>query len=378
MKFRISRSALTEAVASVSKAVSQKTTVPILTGIHLSVDEEGCWLMGSTSDLTIQVCIPTKQDDKNLVNMETMGSIVLPGRIFADIVRKLPGDDVEVTVDERWKTTLRSKQAQFELKGLDPEEYPHIPQLQEDRMFSLPAELLKSMIRQTGFAVSASEARGVLTGVLWTLSQGTLTFVATDSHRLSRKKAEVEAPKDLSVENVIVPGKSLSELAKILQDTDGWVDVVLSDNQIMVRADHLLFFSRILEGTYPDTNRVIPQGGKTDIVLATKELLQSVDRASLISRDGRDNVIKWTMKEEGTVQVHSAAQDVGSVLEEVTAKVTGEELSISFNAQYMLDALRTVDSDEIRILLTGTMTPFIIQPAEREDSLHLIVPIRTR
>lgn len=378
MKFRISRSALTEAVSQVSKAVSQKTTVPILTGIKATVDEDGLWLTGSNSDLTIQVAVPSKRNDKELVNMETIGSVVLPGRIFSDIVRKLPGDEVEWVVDERWKTTLRSEQAQFELKGLDPEEYPQLPQLRDDQMFSAPADLLQSLIRQTGFAVSTSEARGVLTGVMWQLREGKLTFVATDSHRLSRRQADVEASADLTIQNVVVPGKSLAELAKILGDQNGWVDVVLSDNQIMVRADQLLFFSRLLDGTYPDTNRVIPQGGKTEVVASSKELLQSVDRAALISRDGRDNVIKCTLKEEGRLLIHSAAQDVGSVQEEVTARINGDEMSISFNAQYMLDALRVVDSDEIRILFTGTMTPFVIQPADRDDALHLIVPIRTR
>ncbi|PTX53068.1 DNA polymerase-3 subunit beta [Melghirimyces profundicolus] len=378
MKFQISRPSLTEAVSQVSKAVSTKTTVPILTGIKVTVDEEGLWLTGSNSDLTIQVCIPIRQDDKEQVKVERIGSVVLPGRIFSEIVRKLPGDEVDWVVDERWKTTLRSGQAQFELKGLDPEEYPRIPSFHEDRMFSLPADLLKSMIRQTGFAVSTSEARGVLTGVLWQLEGGNLTFVATDSHRLSRRQAEVEGPEDLKVENVVVPGKSMSELGKILADRTGWVDVILADNQILIRADHLLFFSRLLDGAYPDTNRVIPKGGKTEIRVSTKEILQSVDRAALISRDGRDNVIKWTVKEEGLVQVQSTAQDVGSVLEEVSAQVKGEEISLSFNAQYMLDALRAVDSDEIKILLTGTMTPFVIQPADREDALHLIVPIRTR
>ncbi|MDR6225363.1 DNA polymerase III subunit beta [Desmospora profundinema] len=378
MKFRISRSALTEAVSQVSKAVSQKTTVPILTGIKAVLDEDGLWLTGSNSDLTIQVAVPSKKDDKELVEMERMGSVVLPGRIFSEIVRKLPGDDVEWVVDERWKTTLRSEQAQFELKGLDPEEYPRLPQLRDDQMVSIPADLLQSMIRQTGFAVSTSEARGVLTGVLWQLEEGTLTFVATDSHRLSRRQAEVEAAADLTMKNVIIPGKSLSELAKILADQNGWVDVIFSDNQIMVRADHLLFFSRLLDGTYPDTNRVIPQGGKTEVVVSAKELLQSVDRAALISRDGRDNVIKCMLKEDGRVLIHSAAQDVGSVQEEVAARMNGEEMSISFNAQYMLDALRAVDSDQIQIIFTGTMTPFVIQPADRDDALHLIVPIRTR
>jgi DNA polymerase-3 subunit beta len=377
MKFRVQRAALVEAVSQVSKAVSQKTTIPILTGIKVSADDTGLTLTGMNSDLTIQVRIPHRVDDKEQVDVERIGNIVLPGRILGDIVRKMPGDEVEWTVD-RLITTIRSGQAQFQLNGLDAEEYPHLPQLEEHQTFSMQADLLKSMIRQTGFAVSTQEARGVLTGVLCQLKQGRLIFVATDSHRLSRREAKVEADPELDLHNVVIPGKSLSELAKILADQDGWVDVVVADNQILVKADNLLFFSRLLEGNYPDTNRVIPQGGISEMVTSTREMLESVERASLISRDGRDNVIKWTVKAEGHVEVTSAAQDVGVATEEVAAKVSGKELTISFNARYMMEALRAVDSEEIRITFTGTMTPFVIQPADREDALHLIVPIRTR
>ncbi|MBA4494117.1 DNA polymerase III subunit beta [Paenactinomyces guangxiensis] len=377
MKLRVIKSALVDAVSHVSKAVSQKTTIPILTGIKAMADEQGLILTASNSDITIQVRVPKRKDDIDQVFVERMGNVVLPGKIFGDIVRKLPGDEVEWVVNERYQTTIRSEQAEFQLNGLDPDEYPRLPRLSTEQMFSISADTLKSLIRQTGFAVATTEARGVLTGVHLQLEAGTLTCVATDSHRLSRQQAAVEGSAELTLNNVIIPGKSLSELAKTLADETGYVDIIVAENQILVKNDGLEFYSRLLEGTYPDINRVIPKEGQTEMVTSTRELLQSVDRASLISRDGRDNVIKWTIRDE-KVEVNSASQDIGSVTEEVIAKVNGPEMSISFNARYMMEALRSIESEEIRIQFTGTMTPFVIQPLDREDSLHLIVPIRTR
>jgi len=377
MKLRVSKSALVDAVSQVIKAVSSKTTIPILTGIKVQADEYGLLLTGSNSDITIQVRVQKKKDDLEQVYVEKLGSIVLPGRIFGDLVRKFPGNEVEWIVNEKYQATLRSESAEFQLNGWDPDEYPRLPRLSLEQQFTISADTLKSLIRQTGFAVATNEARGVLTGVMFQLENGILTCVATDSHRLSKQQAAVEGSDELALKNVIVPGKSLSELAKTLADYTGPVDIVVSENQMLVKTEELEFFSRLLDGTYPDTNRVIPKGGETELVSSTKELLQSVDRASLFSRDGRDNVIKWTLR-DGKVEVSSTAQDLGSVTEDVYAKVTGPELSISFNARYMMEALRSIESEEIRIQFTGSMTPFLIQPTEREDSLHLIVPIRTR
>lgn len=377
MKLRVSKSALSDAVSQVSKAVSSKTTIPILTGIKVQADEYGLLLTGSNSDITIQVRVPKKKEDIEQVYVEKLGSIVLPGRIFGDLVRKFPGNTVEWIVNEKFQATLRSESAEFHLNGWDPDEYPRLPHLSLEQRFAISADMLKSLIRQTGFAVATNEARGVLTGVLFQLEGGILTCVATDSHRLSRQQASVDGAEELVLKNVIVPGKSLSELAKTLADYTGPVEIVVSENQILVKTEELEFYSRLLEGLYPDTNRVIPKGGETKLISSTKELLQSVDRASLFSRDGRDNVIKWTLR-DGKVEVSSTAQDLGSVTEDVYAEVSGPELSISFNARYMMEALRSIESEEIQIDFTGSMTPFLIQPTEREDSLHLIVPIRTR
>jgi DNA polymerase-3 subunit beta len=377
MKVRILQRVLADAVSQVSKAVATRTTTPILTGIKVTAEEDQLVLTASNSDLTIETKIPRIKEEKEQLFVEKLGSVVIPGKIFAEIVRKLPGEEVEWVVHERNLITIRSGKAEFQLNGLPSEEYPALPQLYEEQVFSVSAELLRTLIRKTSFAIAVNEARGVFTGVLLQVENGVLTCVATDSHRLSRQRARVESLPNLQLNNVIIPGKSMNELAKTFADGEELVDLVVAGNQLLARTKQLSFYTRLLEGSYPDTNRVIPQSGDVIVKTKTKELLQSVERASLMSRDGRDNVIKWTMN-DNYVQITSTSQEIGSVTEEIQAQVTGSSLTISFNARYMIEALRTIDSEEIEIQFTGSMTPFLIQPTDRQDSLHLIVPIRTR
>ncbi|SHE86586.1 DNA polymerase-3 subunit beta [Seinonella peptonophila] len=376
MKFQVSKSALVEAVSQVSKAVSSKTTIPILTGIQVIAHDQGLCFTGSNSDLTIQVNVPNQKEEQQQVTVEEMGNIVLPGRILGDIVRKLPGDQVTWETTEKFQTVIQSEQARFELIGLDPDEYPRLPHLTNRSSFTLHTDTLRTIIRQTQFAVSHDEAKMILTGVLWQLKQGKLTSIGTDGHRLARKQVDIEGSEDLFFEHVIIPGKSMAELAKTFNDSDGYVDIVVADNQLLVQNEHLEFYTRLIEGKYPNTDDFIPEDGQIEVICSTRDLLQSVDRASLISRGGRDHVIKWTIK-DGIVEISSISQEIGKVTEQVKAQVSGEELSISFNPRYMMEALRSLDCEEVRLLFKGTMAPFTLRPKEYQDTLHLILPIRT-
>ncbi len=378
MHITVQREKLANAVSHVSKAVSSRTTIPILTGIKIKADEEGLTLTASDSDVSIEVQIPTEEADEWGVTVHQPGSIVLTARIFSEIVRKLPGNEIQIQVDDRLATQIRSGQAEFTINGMDANEFPQLPQLEEDKVFSIPSDLLKAMIRQTVFAVSTSEMRPILTGVLWTLDQGQLKFVTTDSHRVASRTAAVDCSEGLSFSNVVIPGKSCNELVKILDDDQNPVDIVVADNQILVKSKNILFYSRLLEGTYPDMARVIPQGSKTEIVVSTKDFLQSIERASLLSREGKSNVVRLVTLPEGSVEITSNAPEIGKVTEIVLPKsLSGEDLKISFNAKYMIDALRAIDSTEIRVNFTGGMSPFVIRPTDHDWMLHLILPLRT-
>jgi DNA polymerase-3 subunit beta len=377
MHIVISREYLAQAVGQVSKAVSSRTTIPILTGIKLSVTHTECVLTGSDSDISIQVSIPIEKDDKEIVKVVKLGSIVLPSRYLTEIVKKLPDSHIEIEVTDQFVTNIRSGKTEFNLNGLDPEEYPRLPQIDEDKMITIPNELFKSTIRQTSFAVSTQESRPVLTGVLWQLENSELTFVATDSHRLAQRQITVEANQELQFKNTVIPGKSLNELNRILDDENQMIDIVVTNNQILVKADNILFFSRLLDGTYPDTSRIIPQASKTSITLETKKLLQAIERASLLAKDGK-HVVNLYTTEQGTINIYSNSPEIGKVSEQVSVKeITGEELKISFNAKFVLDALRAIDSSEITIGFTGAMSPFVIKPTDHDRTLHLVLPVRT-
>lgn len=378
MHLMINRDMMTTAINDVSKAVSSRTTIPILTGIKISTHSEGITLTASDSDISIEYSLPLEEDGNLYVDIKKHGSIVIPARYLNDIVRRLPGQYVELEVGERFLITIRSGKSEFNLNGLDPEDFPRLPQIEEEKVFSAPSEMLKSMIRQTVFAAATTELRPILTGIMWSLEGDMLRFVATDSHRLASRKFFVESSQDLSFDNIVTPAKSMIELSKILADDDTLVDIVVTDNQILFKTERILFYSRLLNGTYPDVNRIIPQQSKTDINLNTKEFLHAIERASLLAKDGKNNVVKFSVFSSGDIEISSISPEVGKVTEELKATlVEGEELKISFNAKYMMDTLRVIDSDEVKIRFTGAMSPFIIHPTDHEQSLYLILPVRT-
>jgi DNA polymerase III subunit beta len=379
MKFTINRDRLVHSVNDVMKAVSSRTTIPILTGIKITATYEGVTLTGSDSDISIESTIPTEQNGFENVKVETPGSIVLQAKFFSEIVKKLPQDEVHITVEDRFSTKIESGTAEFNLNGLDPEEYPHLPQLTEEKVFRLPTDLLKHMIRQTVFAVSTSETRPILTGVNWKLENNELTCVATDSHRLALRKAPTTTEHtDLTFSNVVIPGKSLNELNKILDDTNELVDIVVTENQVLFKAEHLLFFSRLLEGNYPDTSKLIPDENKTNMMVSTKEFLQAIDRASLLAKEGRNNVVKLSTLDGNMIEISSNSPEIGKVFEQIEcSSIDGEDLKISFSAKYMIDALKAVESTDIKISFTGAMRPFVLRPDGDTTVLQLILPVRT-
>lgn len=377
MKFDIMRDRLLDGLNNVMKAVSSKTTIPILTGIKIDVTDEGMTLTGSDADITIQTFIPVEEDGEQLINISETGSIVLQARMFNEIVRKLPTNDVEIQVANGLQTHIRSGKSEFHLIGSDASEYPLLPEVSTDQQFMMPADLLKSIIRETVFAVATSESRPVLTGVNWQINGNELNCIATDSHRLARRKVSLEQlPVD--VNSVVIPGKSLNELNKILGDSTNPVQIVITSQQVLFKADNVLFFSRLLEGNYPETSRLIPEEYKTNITINGKSLLQAIDRASLLAREDRNNVVRFETFDDNVVEISSNSPEIGKVEEQIQVEtLEGENLKISFSAKYMMEALKAIDGQDVVIQFTGAMRPFILRSVHDDAILQLILPVRT-
>jgi len=379
MKFVIQRDRLLASIQDVVKAISSRTAIPILTGMKIEAKEDGITLTGSDSDISIESFIPKEEDGIVYVEQIEPGSIVLQAKYFPEIVRKVPMNAVEIESDAQLNVTIRSGSAEFKLNGQDAEEYPQLPKLHSEDSFELPADLLKNVIKETVFAVSTQETRPLLTGVNVRVQEDQLHFVATDSHRLASRQIPVSTNETaLGFQNVVIPGKSLTELNKILDENQDPVEIRITNNQILFRTKHLYFLSRLLEGNYPDTSRLIPSESKTLLQIDTKELLRSIDRASLLAKENRNNVVKLVTQDSGQLEISSNSPEVGRVVEEVTVQeISGEELRISFSAKYMMDALKVIESEQVKIEFTGAMRPFLIRPTDDEDLLQLITPVRT-
>lgn len=376
MKVTMRRDPLIQHVNRVMKAVSSQTTIPILTGLKMTASAEETIFTGSDGNMTIESTMTVDKEEENLI-VEKSGSIVLPGQFFAELIKKLPEDHIEIKVDERFSITICSGDAEFDLNGMDAEEYPHLPEITATESFRIKADTLKTIIRQTAFAVSTSETQPVLTGTNWQIQDGMMTCVATDGHRLAMRKADMEDNTE-NLDSLVIPGKSLNELGKIIDDHTEWIDFTVTENQVLFKTGQLQFFSRLLNNNYPETSRLIPTETKTEIIVHTKTFTQALERTWLLAREDRNHVVKLSITSHEDIEISSHSPELGKVFDKIKAQsMDGEEIKISFSAKLMIAALRAIDADEVSVRFTGAMRPFVIQPINDDTVLQLVLPVRS-
>lgn len=379
MNFTINRSAFISQLNNILRAISSKTTIPILTGLKMVINEDNIVLTGSNSDITIESVI-NANDAENDLTIEATGAIVLPARFFSDIVKKLPDKKVTIEVTSGFQADITSGSAKFQINGQDAENFPHLPEIETNKSVTLPNDILKEVIRQTVIAVSKQESRPILAGVHMTLKDGVLTAVATDSHRLAQRKVVLENIDNSIDFDVIIPGKSMEELSGMISDVHEDVQMQVTENQVLFIFGNTHFYSRLLEGNYPETSQLIPQTADTTVELEAGTFLSSIERASLLSHESRNDVVKLSLKpSESLVRISGDSPDIGTVEEKVvTSALDGNDLEISFNPNYMKDALRSFGQATIKISFTSPLRPFTLVPTEdQENFVHLITPVRT-
>lgn len=376
MKISINRQYFIEQLNHCLKAISPRTTMPILNGIKIDVKDDHLLLTGSDSEISIEITIPTEVNNEEILEIKEPGAVVLSGRFFVDIIKKLPGSFVDLETNDIFQTKITASKSEFNLSGSDPEQYPLLPEVKDEESLVLPASVLKNIVNQTNFAVSISETRPVLTGVNWQFNDEGISFTATDSHRLALRRL-TGTRFNVDHATAIIPGKSLSELNKIITDSDEEVEVHFSQNQVLFSYDNMRFISRLLEGNYPDTSRLFPENNETKVTVNNSDFYHAIDRVSLLAREGGNNVIRM-MISNGNVELSSNSPEVGTVNEDINIQeIEGEDLKISFNSKYMMDALKAINSDDVTLEFYGTMRPFTIRASESDEVVQLILPIRT-
>lgn len=376
MKIKVDRQLLLTQLSYISKALPNKTPLPVLTGIKFVVTEEGLYLTTSDSDITINTFLPLEVNDTQVIQIDAIGSIIIPGKYFIEIIKKLNGDNIEISTFEGNYVTIKCGRSEYTLNGFDVAQYPNIELIKNNDPIHVEKQLLKTIIRQTVFSTANSENRPVLTGVNFRYDADELKCVATDSFRLSKKTVPLNKLHEAF--NIVIPGRSLIELSKILDDSHNAVDMYLSTNQVLFQIGNISFQSRLLDGIYPETKEFVPTSFGIEIKANYHELLNAFDRAALIARDQISNVVKLNiLPEENKLLITAQSPEVGKVEEEVQVEmISGGELRIACSALFLIDALKAINNTEIIMSFNGDMRPFVLRDKYDETTIQLIVPVR--
>lgn len=366
MKIISSRNLLNDAVSMAQKAISTRSTVPILEGILAEADENGLTLTGYDMETGIECKV-----DAEVIEP---GSIVINARMLGDIVRKLPDDTVTLETDEKQIISITCGRSSFKIRGLNAGEYPKIPIVEEAKQLVLPQQILKDMITQTIFSVSNDPNRPILNGIKVTVKENALELVAIDGYRLALRR-EVFDDK-LPEMQFIVPTKTMHEASRILVNVNEDVKIYPSHNHILFDTGTVKMVSRLLQGEYMQYESIIPTSAMTQMFVETKPLLSAIERAALVV-DVENRRFPINVKnEDDSHLLISARTDVGQAKEDVMMEKSGEDIDYNYDPRYLNEALKAIPDEKIRLQFNGQMGPCLLLPEEGDSFLYLVLPVR--
>ena len=363
MKINVMRTDLANAVSVVSRAVSSKASIPALEGILLKAYGSKLTISGYDLEIGINTTIDASVSEQ--------GEIVVSAKFFSEIVRKLPEEVVCLETDERMITYITSGHAEYQIVGMNSAEYPDLPAFEENEGFEIDGEILKEMIRQTVYAVSDNNAKPIYTGSLFEIENKVFKIVAIDGYRMAIRQENVDSEVN---SQFVVPGKTQQEVLRIIGGEEEKVYISVGQRNIMFKIGEYSIISRLIEGTFLDYNSTIPKSGKTEVVVNTRLLINAVDRMSLLNSDKLQSPVRCNFAGE-EIQL-SCTSTIGKANDVISAPINGEEVEIGFNNRYLLEALRNIDADEVKITLNGGLSPMIIKPLQGDSFISLVVPMR--
>lgn len=373
MEFIISKSDLSYGVGLVERIVSTRSTLPIIGNILFEANKSGLKLSANNLEIGIEIQIKAK--------VAKEGSILIPAKTLGGIVSKLPDGEISFKLKEKGIINISYKKSNFNIHGLPPDEFPQLPKIKETKTITVPSGLLSEMIEQTVFSASTSEDKYVLNGVLFetgkTAQDGTtLRMIATDGYRLAKRGAKIDGITE--VVSVIVPSKTMAEIARIIsQDAETPVKISIGADQLSLKCKDVHLVSRLIQGQFPDYRQVIPKSSETKITCELNPLLESIERAGVIASQSA-NIVKLEVR-AGQLHIMAAAPDVGSVDEVLEVETKGKDKSlVAFNVRLMAEALKVMDADKIVLELGEALSPGIMRPAEGNEFIYIVMPIRTQ
>jgi len=374
MKVTVLQENLARGLGIVSRAVSPRSTLPVLANVMLATDEGRLRLSATNLEMGITCWIAAR--------IEEEGSTTVPSRTFADLVNTLPGDQVALTLDTSTQTlNVRSGTSTNDIKGIDAQEFPPLPVPDMEGAVQLDVADFREMIHQVSFAASTDEARPVLMGVLMVLEEDQITMAAADGFRLSVRHATLTSPAPMSL-NIIIPARALNELARIAGDGEGKISMAVPTgrNQVIFRVKDSELISQLIEGTFPDYQQIVPRSYKSRTLVSTNALLKACKQAEIFAREG-SNVARLDIKAaEGDmtpseVEISATSEETGKNETIVEATVDGSGVLIAFNVKYLREALEVIRTPNVALETSAPNAPGVVRPVGEEDFLHVIMPM---
>ena len=376
INFSINKNLFLQALNTTKRAISLKNAIPILSTVKIDVTNEGITLIGSNGQISIENFISIKNEEAGLL-VTSSGSILLEATFFINVVSSLPDITLDFKEIDQKQIVLTSGKSEITLKGKDADQYPRIQEISASNPLVLETSVLKNIINETAFAASTQESRPILTGVHFVLTENkNLKTVATDSHRMSQKQIILEKNGDNF--DVVIPSRSLREFSAVFTDDIETVEIYFTNNQLLFRSENISFYTRLLEGNYPDTDRLIPTEFTSIVTFDKNNLRYAMERARLLSNATQNGTVKLEII-NGVVSAHVNSPEVGRVNEEIdTESISGQDLTISFNPTYLIDSLKAINSEKVTISFISAVRPFTLKPSDdTENFIQLITPVRT-
>lgn len=365
MKFRCDGLELSEAISTVSKAISSKTTSQILEGIKMVCENDLLILTATDLEMSVEKRIRAEVDSR--------GETVVPGRLFGEYIKKLTNEQIECELNEKNQLKISYTDSEGCLQCMEISEFPAIKEVNKDNFFEITKEDFKALINNVFYAVAQDDSRPILKGILLETNQNTIKAVAVDGCRLSiSNKNLVMSTTDFKI---IVPGRNLNEIVKMMNGDDN-VKIYVHSNNIMVDLGDTIVINRLIDGQFINYRQIVPKDFSTIVTINKEQLEDAIDRASVLSRIDKNNLVKFDIKEKNLMLTSNS--EIGNTRENITVGVKGNDLNISFNSKYFSDCLRVIDNPYVKMNFNSQIQPCVITPCEGNDFLFLILPVKAR
>ena len=374
MKFTIKKEVLMEAINKVSKAISSRNVIPVLAGIKFELTSKKLVLTASDNDITIQTHIDC--DNEEIIKVKEEGSIIIQGKYISDIVRKLPDPYINIEVVDELKILIYTENSEFNLNGISESEYPNIDLEESKSHIELLPSVLKEIVNQTAFATSIDENKAILNGINFNITGDMLECNATDSYRLARKVIKLDKVSKEN-QNIVIPSRNLVEFTRIIDDSDEMIEIHIFNNKILFKYQNLLFQSRLINGTYPNTSNLLPKDYLVKLHFNINQFYDVVDRVSILTSDKDKNTV--TLETDGNnLIMKSSSAEIGRVEEKmIITKDQDIDVKVSFSSKYMMDALKSFNTETVELHFVGEIKPILLKSSEDETLTQLVLPIRT-